>query len=71
MLRKATEVSAELKMYRTAMHFTQAQLARLAGIAPNTLSEIENGIKLPSLPTALRLAKALGCGVSDLFSLAD
>lgn len=48
---------------------TQAELAERAGIKPNTLSEIENGIKLTSLTTALRIAEALECSVSDIFML--
>lgn len=71
MSKKTTEVTTQLKDIRTAMALSQTHLAHLAGIAPNTLCEIENGVKLPSLPTALRLARALGCGVSELFSLTD
>lgn len=52
---------------RQAMGLSQAELAARAGIARQTLVAIEAGRLVPSVAVALRLARALGCRVEDLF----
>jgi DNA-binding XRE family transcriptional regulator len=44
-----------------------AQLGEQAGVDPGFLAYIETGKKMPSLPTAAKLAAALGIRLSDLF----
>ena len=48
---------------------SQQDLANLAGVTRQTISGVESGQYAPSTTIALRLAKALGCQVEDLFWL--
>ncbi len=48
---------------------TQQELALAAGVTRQTIGGIEGGLYSPSAAVALRLAKALGCRVEDLFWL--
>jgi len=45
---------------------TQRSLADLTGMTHPYISEMERGLKFPSLTTILRLAIALECDVTDL-----
>ena len=54
---------------RTARGLTQAGLAELVGVSRKTINTVENGIFIPSTLLALKLARALGRPVEDLFSL--
>lgn len=47
---------------------TQRQLARLIGVAPNTLSGYIHGSMAPSLRVALRMGRVLDAPVEDLFA---
>ena len=53
---------------RAVLSLPQAALAAEAGISRQALSAIESGT-IPSTTVALRLARALGCRVEDLFDL--
>src|SRR5689334_12798991 len=46
---------------------TQAALAEAAGISRQTLGAIESGRTDPSISVAASLARALECGLDDLF----
>ncbi|PHJ60064.1 XRE family transcriptional regulator [Nostoc linckia z18] len=48
---------------------SQQDLANLAGVTRQTISGVESGQYAPSVAITLRLAKALGCQVEDLFWL--
>jgi molybdate-binding protein/DNA-binding XRE family transcriptional regulator len=54
---------------RQKLGLKQQELAERAGITRQSLSSLETGRSVPSTPLALRLARALGCRVEDLFSL--
>lgn len=60
-----------LRLARTRLGLSQQDLAHLAGVSRQTISGIEGGLYAPSATVALRLAKALGCRVEDLFWLED
>ncbi|MER3449618.1 MAG: XRE family transcriptional regulator, partial [Chloroflexota bacterium] len=60
-----------VRAVRLARGISQAELARRAGITRQALSAVEAGHYLPNTAVALRLARALGCRVEDLFVLAD
>lgn len=60
-----------LKATRTRLGISQQQLAEAAGVTRQTISGIEAGLYAPSAVVALRLAKALGCRVEELFWLED
>lgn len=49
--------------------FSQEQLSRISGVSRHTISEIELEKRVPSLKTALLLAKALQCPVEEIFIL--
>lgn len=58
-----------LKALRTEAGLTQAQLAEQVGVSRKTVNTIENGVFTPSTVLALKLARALGTTVHDLFEL--
>jgi putative transcriptional regulator len=51
--------------------WTQAELAERIGVSRKTINTIENGIFVPSTTVALRIARAFGRKVEQLFSLVD
>jgi molybdate-binding protein/DNA-binding XRE family transcriptional regulator len=55
---------------RTAKELSQGQLADLTGLTRQAVSAIETGQYVPNTAVALRLARALGCTVEELFALA-
>lgn len=60
-----------LKATRTRLGLSQQQLAEAAHITRQTIGGIEAGQYAPSAAVALRLAKALGCRVEELFWLEE
>jgi molybdate-binding protein/DNA-binding XRE family transcriptional regulator len=67
----ASELRNHLRDRRNAAGWTQLELARRAGITRQSLINLESGKFVASTTVALRLARALGCGVEDLFSLPE
>jgi transcriptional regulator with XRE-family HTH domain len=62
---------ARLRELRQKRGMTQEQLATAAGTAGPYVSDMERGIKVPSLTTIIRLAIALECKVTDLVRVFD
>ena len=60
-----------LKQIRTRLGMNQQDLANLAGVTRQTISGVESSQYAPSTTISLRLAKALGCHVEDLFWLEE
>jgi putative transcriptional regulator len=58
-----------LRGLRANHDLTQAALAERVGVSRKTINTVENGIFVPSTTLALRLARALGCAVEEIFSL--
>ena len=54
---------------REAKGWTQAELAERIGVSRKTVNTVENGVFVPSTVIALKLARALGETVEDLFSI--
>ena len=50
---------------------TQEQLAEATGLSTNYVARIELGLKIPSLSTTIRLARALEMEVSDILAAED
>ena len=63
--------SQHVRERRLAAGLTQVALASRADVSRQTLAAIEAGRAGASVAVALRLARALGIGVDDLFALAD
>lgn len=61
----------DLKATRLRLEISQQELARAANVTRQTISGIEAGLNSPSAAVALRLARALGGRVEDLFWLED
>ena len=61
-----SSLAHNLSVLRTACDFTQQELARAARVHPSSLSEYEGGLKVPKLPTLLRLIEAMGVTLSAL-----
>jgi putative transcriptional regulator len=57
--------------HRTQRGLTQASLAALVGVSRKTINTVENGVFVPSTLLALRIARALGRPVEEVFFLPD
>ena len=60
-------IGRQVRVYRTQLGLTIANLARHADLSPGMLSKIENGQTSPSLTTLQSLAGALNVPVTALF----
>lgn len=60
-----------LREIRQKRKVTQQSLAELAGMSLTYISNMEHGLKVPSLTTIIRLAVALDCKVVDLVAVLD
>jgi putative transcriptional regulator len=65
----ADELKTTMKVERAKRDLTQAALAELAGVTRKSINAIEMGHMVPSVVLALKLAKALGVSVEELFSI--
>jgi putative transcriptional regulator len=63
----AETLKNRLRELRDARGWTQAELAARVGVSRKTINTIENGVFVPSTPTALKIAEALGLTVEQLF----
>nr|WP_236738794.1 substrate-binding domain-containing protein [Chroogloeocystis siderophila] len=66
---KQHDLYNNLKQVRLRLGMSQQDLAVIAGVSRQTIDGVESGQYAPSTTRALRLAKALGCQVEDLFWL--
>ncbi len=64
-----TAVRNTLRIQRAIHDLTQADLADRAGITRVSVNAIEGGRMVPSIYLALKLARALGVSVDELFIL--
>ncbi|QIA26487.1 helix-turn-helix domain-containing protein [Thermaerobacter sp. PB12/4term] len=62
-------VASRLREARRRLGLSQQELAVRAGVSRQAIGAIEAGRMTPSLAVAMRLARALGCRVEDLFHL--
>jgi len=60
-----------LRAIRQKKNVTQQALADKAGMSLTYISNMEHGLKVPSLTTIIRLAVALDCKVMDLVGAFD
>ena len=58
-----------LKIHRARLSLTQGQVADLVQVTRKTINTIENGHFVPSTVLALKLARALGVPVEEVFCL--
>src|ERR1017187_5726763 len=59
-------IGERLRFYRQAKGKTQAVVAGLAGVTEDYLSQIERGLKTPTIALLHRFSKLLGVRISEL-----
>ncbi|MCU0575140.1 MAG: helix-turn-helix domain-containing protein [Syntrophobacteraceae bacterium] len=62
-----TEFGVRLRELRTRRGISQTELARLVGVTPSTISQVESNLIYPSLPALLKMAEVLGVEVNSFF----
>ncbi len=65
------DLGNRVKALRTTAHATIKDVAQRSGIAPSTISKIENNQLSPTYENIIRLAKGLNVDISMLFSDAE
>ena len=60
-----------LRAARAARGWTQADLAERIGVSRKTVNTVENGVFVPSTLIALKMARAFGMAVEELFFVED
>ena len=66
----AEKLANTMKTLRAEAGLTQADLAAAVGVTRKTINTVENSVFTPSALLALKIAKALGKPVEDVFYLA-
>ena len=62
------DLGGRLKECRTRQGLSQTELAKLVGVTPSTISQIESGLIYPSLPALFKMAEALNVDVGNIFN---
>ena len=65
---RAAEAANPVRERRKAQRMTQAELAELVSVSRQTIIAVEQGDYAPSVYLALRIARALGGTVEELFT---
>ena len=65
----AVRIRNRVREFRSALGWTQQQLADAAGVSRQSINSIECGRYVPSLPLALTFARLFGCPTDEIFSL--
>ncbi len=60
-----------LKVQRARMDWSQEELARRIGVTRKTVNTIENGVYIPSTYLALKMARAFGMKVEEIFQIPE
>ena len=61
------DLGLRLKEFRTRRGLSQTELAKLVGVTPSTISQVESNIIYPSLPALLKMAEVLAVELSSFF----
>jgi transcriptional regulator with XRE-family HTH domain/KaiC/GvpD/RAD55 family RecA-like ATPase len=61
------ELGARIKQIRTKRGFSQTELAKLVGVTPSTISQVESNLIYPSIPALVKIAEVLAVSVSTFF----
>ena len=60
-----------IKVYRAINDWTQEELARRVNVTRKTINTVENSKYVPSAYLALKIARAFGVSVEELFQIDD
>lgn len=63
------DVGKTLKQLRKLHNITTIELSKRCGISQSTISKLENGSRIPDVPTINEICKALNITLSDFFAL--
>jgi transcriptional regulator with XRE-family HTH domain len=61
------DLGMRLKEFRIKRGLSQTELAKLVGVTPSTISQVESNLIYPSLPAVLKMAEVLSVEVSSFF----
>jgi transcriptional regulator with XRE-family HTH domain/KaiC/GvpD/RAD55 family RecA-like ATPase len=61
------DLGLRLKEMRSKRGLSQTELAKLVGVTPSTISQVESNLIYPSLPALLKMAEVLSVDVSSFF----
>jgi transcriptional regulator with XRE-family HTH domain/KaiC/GvpD/RAD55 family RecA-like ATPase len=61
------ELGLRLKQLRAKRGLSQTELARLVGVTPSTVSQVESNHIYPSLPALMKMAEVLSVDISSFF----
>ncbi len=61
------DLGIRLKDFRTKRGLSQTELAKLVGVTPSTISQVESNLIYPSLPALLKIAEVLAVDISSFF----
>jgi len=67
----AKPLKNRIKVYRAMNDWTQEELARRVNVTRKTINTVENGKFVPSAYLALKIARAFGVLVEELFQIDD
>jgi len=66
-IKREIDIGMRLKELRTKHGFSQTKLAKLVGVTPSNISQIESNQIFPSLPALIKMAEVLSIDISSLF----
>ncbi len=61
------DLGLRLKEFRLRRGLSQTELARLVGVTPSTISQVESNLIYPSLPALMKMAEALSVDLTSFF----
>ena len=61
------DLGLRLKEFRLRRGLSQTELARLVGVTPSTISQVESNLIYPSLPALMKMAEALAVNLTSFF----
>ena len=67
----AKRLKNKIKVYRAMNDWTQEELAKRVNVTRKTINTIENRKFVPSAYLALKIARAFGVSVEELFQIDD
>lgn len=62
-----TKMNQKMRKRRQERNLSQSQLAALIGVSRQTVNMVESGEYNPTLALCLRICRALGCTLDELF----
>jgi putative transcriptional regulator len=66
-----TPLKNKIKVYRAMNDWTQEELARRVNVTRKTINTVENRKFIPSAYLALKIARAFGVSVEEVFQIDD